>query len=66
MSWSCANGSEKKYDVMTTAPKIQHHTLTHLLHKQNTLELLSFHLLIKITSKSVTQLQIPAFIYHIQ
>jgi len=51
---------------MTTAPKIQHHTLTHLLHKQNTLELLSFHLLIKITSKSVTQLQIPAFIYHIQ
>ena len=30
------------------------------------LELLSFLLLVKITCKSVTQLQISAFIYHIQ
>jgi hypothetical protein len=66
MSWSCANDSGIKSDEMTAAPKIQHHTLTHLLHTELTSELLSFLMLVKITCKSVTQLQILAFIYHIQ
>jgi hypothetical protein len=53
-------------DVMTAAPKIQHHSLIHLLHTENTFELLIFLLLVKITCKFVTQLRIPAFIYHTQ
>lgn len=51
---------------MTAALKNQHHTLTNLLHAENTLELLSFLLLVKITCKFITQLQIPAFIYNLQ
>jgi len=51
---------------MAAAPKIQHHTLIHLLQIENTLELISFLLRVKITCKFVSQLQIPAFIYHIQ
>jgi hypothetical protein len=41
---------------MTAAIKNQHHTLTNLLHVENTLELLSFLLLGKITCKFITQL----------
>ena len=51
---------------MTAAIKNQHHTLTNLLHVENTLELLSFLLLGKITCKFITQLWIPAFIYNLQ
>jgi hypothetical protein len=47
MSWSCADGSGIKSDVRTAAPKIQYHILTHLLHTENTSELLSFIMLVK-------------------